>query len=72
MVSENGNWNGMANDFPSHVFLYIDILFHPCQSDKSVFEKKLGGDETNTDSTDFIRDGVLSEKEFQHTLFVTP
>ena len=39
---------------------------------KSVFEKKLGGDATNTDSTDFIRDGVLSEKEFQHTLFVTP
>ena len=36
--------------------------------------KKLGG-ETNTDCTDitdFIRDGVLSEKEFQHTLFVTP
>ena len=45
---------------------------HPRQSDKSVFEKKLGGDATNTDSTDFIRDGVLSEKEFQHTLFVTP
>ena len=21
MVSENVNWNGMANDFPSHVFL---------------------------------------------------
>ena len=31
---------------------------HPRQSDKSVFEKKLGGGETNTDCTDitdFIR-----------------
>ena len=34
------------------IFLFIDILFvtirNPCQSDKSVFEKKLSG-ETNTD-----------------------
>ena len=34
------------------MFLFIDILFvtirNPCQSDKSVFEKKLSG-ETNTD-----------------------
>ena len=45
---------------------------HPRQSVKSVFEKKLGGGETNTDSTDFIRDGVLSEKEFQHTTFRYP
>ena len=39
---------------------------------KICVRKKLGGDATNTDSTVFIRDGVQSEKEFQHTLFVTP
>lgn len=39
---------------------------------KSVFEKKLGGDETNTDSTDFIRDGVQSKKDFKHTTFRYP
>ena len=45
---------------------------HPRQSVKSVFEKKLGGDETNTDSTDFIRDGVQSKKDFKHTTFRYP
>ena len=45
---------------------------HPRQSVKSVFEKKLGGDATNTDSTDFIRDGVLSKKDFKHTTFRYP
>ena len=43
----------------------------PRQSDKSVFEKKLGGDATNTDLTDFIRDGVQSKKTLSIQLFVT-
>ena len=38
------------------MFLFIDILFvtirNQCQSDKSVFEKKLSG-ETNTDLSDY-------------------
>ena len=48
------------NNKTTKLFLFIDILFvtirNPCQSDKSVFEKKLSG-ETNTDYkdiTDFI------------------
>ena len=40
---------------------------HPRQSDKSVFEKKLGG-KTNTDlsdSTDFINGGVLAGSQYR-------
>ena len=52
------------------MFLFIDILFvtirNPCQSDKSVFEKKLSG-ETNTDLSDlrgcFARWEVLSSRQ---------